>query len=141
MIIPPTTQPLCLTVVDATKDLCITIPTLEGLQLALVKFHREVRKLSYEFRWYSSSCPLSLRICCYPALMVSLPKISLQCHVLSYLLYVIPRGLVLVILSCIGLDVGHDESLLLIQGRVGLLTHLSRLNIGFLCIKILITSL
>jgi hypothetical protein len=89
IIMPPTSQRICLTVIEATKNFCITLPTLEGLKLALTKFHREVRELPPDFFFIrsdrnisSSSSALSLFICCCPASMVSLPKVSFQRHVL-----------------------------------------------------------
>ena len=38
----PTTRRVCLTALEATKNICFTTPTLEGIKAALTRFHHDV---------------------------------------------------------------------------------------------------
>ena len=38
----PTTRRVCLTALETTKNICFTIPTLEGIKAALTRFHHDV---------------------------------------------------------------------------------------------------
>ncbi|CAA7265164.1 unnamed protein product [Cyclocybe aegerita] len=73
---------------DATKHICTSIPTLEGMKVLLARFHRVVEHP------YASAAILLLWAF-YPLFPF---------HLFYFLFYVIPRNLVLGILTCLGFE-------------------------------------
>ncbi|KAF8806808.1 hypothetical protein BYT27DRAFT_7233613 [Phlegmacium glaucopus] len=95
---PPTTQRVCLTAIEATKRLCITLPTLEGLKFALVTFYREVL-----VRYPYASAAILLLWSFYP---------KSPFKAMYYFFYIIPHAMILGLLNCIGFGeegVRHDS--------------------------------
>ncbi|KDR80886.1 hypothetical protein GALMADRAFT_241379 [Galerina marginata CBS 339.88] len=87
---PPTTKRVCLTAFELTKHTCFNIVTLEGIKQILVRFHREVLvKHPY------ISAAVLLLWSFYP---------QFPFHALYFVFYVVPRSIVLGILTCLGFE-------------------------------------
>ncbi|KAF8184468.1 hypothetical protein BJ912DRAFT_974940 [Pholiota molesta] len=92
-IMPPIhTRRACLTALEATKDVCFNFPTMEGVKDALNTFRHEVL-MKYP---YISAAVLLL--------WSFYPKFPFQ--VLYFVFWVMPRSVVLGILTCLGFERG-----------------------------------
>ncbi|KAF9485577.1 hypothetical protein BDN70DRAFT_871245 [Pholiota conissans] len=93
---PIQTRPVCITAVADANRVCITVPTMEGLKQALIAFRREVL-MKYPY------------ICAAVLLLWSFyPQFPFQ--VLYFVFYVVPRSIILGILTCLGFERGGVRS-------------------------------
>ncbi|PPQ64355.1 hypothetical protein CVT24_008424 [Panaeolus cyanescens] len=85
----PTTQRLCLPL-EGLEHVCITVPTVEGVKLALVRLHREIL---VQHPYISAACLLFVAF--FPASPF---------YLIYYTLYAIPREIILAFLACLGFE-------------------------------------
>ncbi|KJA19619.1 hypothetical protein HYPSUDRAFT_44180 [Hypholoma sublateritium FD-334 SS-4] len=88
----PTTRRVCFTALEATKNICLTIPTMEGIKAALTRFHHDV-VMQHPY--------ISAGVLLFWAFYPQFPF-----HVLYFVLFVIPRSIILGILTCLGFERG-----------------------------------